>query len=30
MQLAITEHQYEGLTFSDGALFDTMKNDSCR
>ena len=25
MQLAITEHQYEGLTFSDGALFDTMK-----
>ena len=25
MQLAITEHQYEGLTFSDGALFDTME-----
>ena len=25
MQLAITEHQYEGLTFSDGALFDTMQ-----
>ena len=25
IQLAITEHQYEGLTFSDGALFDTMK-----
>ena len=22
MQLAITEHQYEGLSFSDGALFD--------
>ena len=25
MQLAITEHQHEGLTFSDGALFDTME-----
>ncbi len=25
MQLAITEHQYEGLTFSDGALFDAME-----
>ena len=25
MQLAITEHQYEGLTFADGALFDEME-----
>ena len=22
MQLAITEHHYEGLSFSDGAIFD--------